>query len=196
MGHEISLLPVTKIQFERFCADTNKVPDGSYEAMLNVNESVASGKFNSEQRERLFITGVLPEEAIAFTEWLGPDYTLPTAEDWFKMKNWLENTPVEPSTLVALAETPMSADAHLIVDRLVRLLQPLNWSDLTLLHEGILEWVRKGQALVLMGSTRPQFHPLTGIPDPDHPYMLADAADRRQAIVGFRYIRYSERGRP
>ena len=189
MGHEISFLPVTKIQFETYCLEVGSVSPAAFQSMLDVNKAVSSKSFVSGQRERLFITGVLPEEAEGFTNWLGPSYTLPTAVEWIAIRNWLTDIAVEQRTLIALAETPMSIDARIIVDRLLRVVQPLNWSELTFLQDGVMEWVRKEGNVALLGSTRSEFYPLNSIPDADHPHVLADAAAKRQRIVGFRYIR-------
>ena len=75
-GLEAHLLPVTKIQFENFLKDTDRSDDAGYKEMLQLNPKASHQKFTSENREQLFITGVLPAEVTDFARWMGADYDL------------------------------------------------------------------------------------------------------------------------
>ncbi len=66
-GIEAHLLPVTKIQFEDFLQETGRSDDAEYKEMLELNPNVSHLKFTPDNREQLFITGVLPEEVTALT---------------------------------------------------------------------------------------------------------------------------------
>ena len=66
VGVEVQLLPVTKIQFECFLAEPNDFGDAWYEEVLTFNPRISYRQFMADTRERLFITGILPEEALAF----------------------------------------------------------------------------------------------------------------------------------
>lgn len=53
----VSLLPLTKLQFEVYLADLTPQGDRWYEELLALNPRVSPQRFTSEQRERLFLTG-------------------------------------------------------------------------------------------------------------------------------------------
>lgn len=82
LGMEVHLLPVTKVQFERFLAEPDAFGDTWYEEALALNPRVPSRQFTAKNRERLFLTGILPEEALAFAKWLGAGFDLPTVTEW------------------------------------------------------------------------------------------------------------------
>ena len=65
-GIEAHLLPVTKIQFEYFMKATGRSYNAGFEEMLRLNPKAAHQKFTWENREQLFMTGVLPDEVTAF----------------------------------------------------------------------------------------------------------------------------------
>ncbi len=49
---------------------------------LTLNPRVSPQRFTPEQRERLFLTGLLAAEAEAYAAWLGDGYRLPTVTEW------------------------------------------------------------------------------------------------------------------
>ena len=76
------LLPVTKVQFERFLAEPNTYGDAWYEEVLTLNPRISYRQCTAENRERLFLTGIVPEEALAFARWMGDGFDLPTVAEW------------------------------------------------------------------------------------------------------------------
>ncbi len=76
------MLPVTKIQFERFLAESHNLGDDSYKEALRLNPSVSHQQFTPDNREQLFVTGILPQEALNFARWMGNEFDLPTVEEW------------------------------------------------------------------------------------------------------------------
>ena len=60
------MLPVTKWQFEQFVTESGEIKKNQYQEMLALNPAVSLDQFKLDERERLFITGVWPEEALAF----------------------------------------------------------------------------------------------------------------------------------
>jgi hypothetical protein len=76
------LLPVTKLQFERFLCDASVYGDSWYEGLLALNPRVSPRRADAASREGLLLTGVLPDEALAFAAWCGPEYDLPTVDEW------------------------------------------------------------------------------------------------------------------
>src|SRR5712692_8216258 len=94
-GLAMSLLPVTKVQFECFLAEPNEFGDKWYEEVLAVSPRVPWRQFDTGNRERLFLTGIQPNEALAFARWLGEDFDLPTEAEWRDMAHWLINSDLE-----------------------------------------------------------------------------------------------------
>lgn len=181
----LSLLPVPKVQFERFLAEPNEYGDQWYEEVLSVNPRVSWQRFEAEQRERLFLTGILPEEALAFARWLGEGFDLPTISEWRKLDQLLTQTPLPSSVQETLTSCPMHRAAHAILRRLLRQLQPKSWGELALLRGGLIEWVRVGQEFAGLGAPRPQFLPNTFNPQHDDPVR---PLRKRVPYFGFRLV--------
>jgi formylglycine-generating enzyme required for sulfatase activity len=81
-GVEIQLLPVTKWQFAQFMAEAKTELQEAYQEMLTLNPAAAHEHFSDREREQLFVSGILPEEALAFARWLGEGFDLPTLKEW------------------------------------------------------------------------------------------------------------------
>ncbi len=158
-GIEAHLLPVTKIQFEDFLKDTGRSDDSGYMEMLELNPRVSHQKFTSENREQLFITGVLPDEVTAFARWMGEDYDLMTVMEWRCVHEEL-STVADP--LYASTDIPAQCPAVPVGELLERLkaqCQPKTLFDMTLMKDGAVEWVRLDDAWVGLGCPRHEFYP-------------------------------------
>ena len=81
-GVEVHLLPITIGQFRQFVTETEAITATEYDKLWALNMAVAPDRFRAEERERLFVTGVLPPEALAFARWLGEGFDLPTVKEW------------------------------------------------------------------------------------------------------------------
>ncbi|MCI0529260.1 MAG: formylglycine-generating enzyme family protein [Nitrospira sp.] len=81
-GVEVHWLPVTKVQLECFLAETGRLGNDWYEEVLKLNPQVSYSEFTGDHREQLFVTGILPEEALAFARWMEDRFDLPTVEEW------------------------------------------------------------------------------------------------------------------
>jgi len=92
----VSLLPLTKLQFEYYLADLTPQGDNWYEELLTLNPRVSPQRFTPEQRERLFLTGLLPAEAEAYAAWLGDGYRLPTVAEWRAIYRCFQSTAFTP----------------------------------------------------------------------------------------------------
>lgn len=184
-GLEVALLPVTKAQFERFLAEPNEFGNAWYEQVLALNPRVSWRQFGPEERERLFLTGVLPEEALAFLRWLGGGFDLPTVEEWRAMDRWLRAAPLD---VEALTQCPLHRSAQAIVRGLLRQSRPRVWGELALLRGGVVEWVREGRGFGGLGAPRPGFHPNTWNPQRDAPVRPL-RAEARLPYFGFRCVR-------
>jgi hypothetical protein len=145
LGAFVQLFPVTKPQFEKFIASDKhrEFDDKWYEGILALNPRASYRSPDAPPRERLFMTGITPEEASAFGRWMGREYALLTTEEWRTCYEWFggrATSPV-PSDLSAR----LSQDALAIWDTVEELW--LDWHrqpslrELSLMTGGVLEWV-------------------------------------------------------
>ncbi len=145
LGAYVQLLPVTKPQFERFIASGKRLDfdDRWYEEILTLNRRASYRSPDVPARERLFMTGVTPDEALAFSRWLGRDYALLTADEWRTCYEWFAGRPA-PSAPPDLFEH-LSADARavweIVEEQWLEQLRQPNLRELSLMTQGILEWV-------------------------------------------------------
>ena len=181
---EVHLLPVTKIQFERFTAEASGVDEAQYQEMLALNPTVSPEIFTADNREQLFVTGILPDEALAYARWLGEGFDLPTSGEWRAVLGALQRVP--PPRRQRLTDF-IDGDAGLIVDKLSHQLPIRTMADFTLLQGGLVEWVRHERHLVGLGAPRPEFHP--NLWDPLVNVVKPLQLDERLPYFGFRLVR-------
>ena len=151
LGAYVQLFPVTKPQFEKFLASGRQREFGDhwYEEILTLNPRASYRSPDVRARERLFMTGITPDEALAFGRWMGRDYALLTADEWRTCYEWFGGraAPSAPPELSAR----LSQDARVFWDTVEgQWLEPHGPSslrELSLMTGGILEWVaeRTGQ---------------------------------------------------
>jgi hypothetical protein len=187
VGVEIQLLPVTKWQFAQFVTETEMVTEPRLQAMLALNPAVPPEQFSVDEPEQLFITGILPREALAFARWLGEGFDLPTVKEWRATYAALRTTPLPKHGLTSeLADGLPGA----LMDKFTAHPTINSMLDFSLMRGGLVEWVRQGQSLVGLGAPRPAFQPnlwdpLTHTVKPIHP-------DERLPYFGFRLVRRGE----
>ena len=101
LGLEVGLLPCAKVQFEAFLAEPDeRFGDAWYEAVLAVNPR-DGWRLPPAAEERLFLTGVLPDEALAFLRWLGPGFDLPSVQEWLEFDAMLRDRSTDGDALGA-----------------------------------------------------------------------------------------------
>jgi hypothetical protein len=170
------LWPTTKIQFERFIAESNTLGDMWYDSVLKLNPRISYRYFDKNNYERIFISGITSEETLGFAHWLGAGYDLPTADERGKLYQMLgeENIP---------ASVPDISDcAKLIWQRLRAFKGTVR--KFTLMEEGLVEWVREGGGYTGQGRPRSSFHFNTW-----RPLEICKDYPGRQFYKGFRLIR-------
>lgn len=187
LGAYVHLFPVTKPQFEKFIASGKQqgLDDEWYMKRCALNPRASYRSPDVPMLENLFMTGISTDEALAFARWLGRNYTLLSAEEWHKCYEWFETRPA-PAPLPELAER-MSRDAlaiwEIIEERWLEQSREINFQELSLMRQGILEWVAE-----LPGK-------YYGIGDPatsnilrqiDEPVRLRGPEPRRHGNLGFR----------
>lgn len=151
----VHLLPVTKVQFEYFLAEPNPYGDTWYEEVLALNPRIAYCHCTAETQEQLFLTGILPEETLAFARWMGEGFDLPTVAEWRSIY----------TTLAAQASLSRHGLSRLETEPVRVILQQLltqrpchSLLDLSVMCGGVVEWVRQSNTWLGLGAPRPEFH--------------------------------------
>jgi hypothetical protein len=170
LGWAMHLLPIAKMQWERWLAEPDSLGDAWYDEVLQVSSRLGLPKANASNYEQLFMGGVLPEEAESFARWLGEDFQLPTSDIWRRIDKCLGEEAIEPEEMDALCNAPvLLRSAQKLLDFLIRIHKPRFWADLALMRGGLLEWVRGGpKTFGGLGAPRHEFHPLLMNPQ-QHP---------------------------
>jgi len=184
LGVEMQLLPLTKLQVADWLATSTPFGDAWYDTVLAINPDIPCSQCSAANRERLFLTGLLPAEVLVVAQWLGDGFDVPTVELWRALYDRLAME-VAPSwdSVVQLGIGP----ARHVLAALAQHLQPTTLVELALLHGGLIEWVRHGQSWVGLGAPRPQFYP--NVFDPRVDVVRPLRAGERLAPFGMRLVR-------
>jgi hypothetical protein len=174
----INIWPITKVQFERFMSETNMFGDKWYDSLLRLNPRISYKYFDKNSYERLFLTGIKPEEVISFAHWLGEDFDLLTLDEWRSVYRvfGFHSVPELPAT-------GLSTPANTIWLKLRAFSKTL--TGFALMHDGLIEWVRKGTNYIGLGTPRHSFLPNAYNPLNDEVILL----EERLFYLGFRLIR-------
>jgi len=178
------LLPITKLQFERFLAEPNSYENRWYDEVLATNPRCSPDSFEDEHREQVFLTGILPKEVQHFAEWLGVGFRVPTVTEWRAVYQTLSQLPFDSQSVDRL---PLSYAGREIIQRMVKLIEPPSVRDVALMRNGVLEWTLDETGWVGTGSPRPSFHPLIG--DPLRETHRPLSFSKRLHYFGFRLVR-------
>jgi hypothetical protein len=185
-GLTLSLLPATKLQFERFLSEPLGLSSAWYEHTLTLNPRVSFRTFVNSTREGLFMTGVTFEEASSFASWLHPHGRLPIGKEWQQFAATLQQAPFTNTMQADLLSCGMSESAGALINRLITFVKPSVLADLALIRGGILEWVRARGEPGGLGAPRPSFFSNTFDPYSDMP--LKHFASERSGYYGLRVL--------
>jgi hypothetical protein len=190
LGWAVQLWPVTKVQYERFLAEPAGPGDEWYETILSVSPRVPILDLNEKNYESAFLGGVLPEEALSFARWLGPDFELPKEGDWRAMDQELMSAALGTEDLASLRADPgFHPQGRRLLEWCLKEFQPETWGQLALLRDGLLEWVAlKDGKFGGLGSTRPTFLAVIVNPQRDEP-VTPVRPEERKPYFGFRLLR-------
>lgn len=201
LGFYVHWLPVTKVQFEYFLCEVgdSHFDTSWYEAVLALNPRVSPAAVERGNYWQALMTGVLPSEARRYARWCGPQYELPTAEQWLDVFGVLSDLP--PLELSAVLSLPgLNQRARTLLERLDEaprsMLEQLDYkrtrAEQLLLRLGVLEWVRRPGASIpwgLFGELNPAFHSLIFSPDGGEPRIPRAPEAQRVGHYGFRLLR-------
>jgi hypothetical protein len=140
-----AVLPVTKAQAEVWLGDPSGPGDDWYAEVLSVGPRAAWRAPNRPPAWQLLLTGVTPDEAARVAGWLGPAYRLPDVREWRAADRAL--SALRPEQLLRLAERIEAGAGHPAAAGVLRKLHAAGRrtaAGLTLLADGVLEWVVRG----------------------------------------------------
>ncbi len=189
LGIYMHLFPVVKPQVESFLAEARQATYDStwYAELLKLNRRLSPAARSLAHYEQLFVTGLLPDDVQAFARWSGPGYAAPTVEQWRTAFQWLEKQSV--SILPAKLERDLSPTAHRLWAGLLDELRPQTLFDLSLMRNGVVEWVSgPGGTWLGMGQPRESFYPNFHDALHDKPFEPTSLT-RRSRLFGLRLMR-------
>lgn len=184
----LQLFPIAKPQFESFLAHCTTLVNGDtwYRDLLKISPRLSPRTPDEGPYERLIATGLLFSEVEQVAQWYGPAYSILSVQQWRMSRKWLANQPM--SVPSALLENQMARPALLLWESLFRVRSPTNLLDLSLMTQGVIEWVTDGEHhAVGMGDPRQSFYP--GFHT--NPFMPTSGL-RRSKLWGSRLIRSKE----
>ncbi len=182
-----SLLPITKMQFELYLAEPGPPGPAWYEELLQVNPRCPARHFRDSEREHLFLTGITPEEALAFGNWLDPGTDLPTWEEWRFIYQALATTNKRLPITKSFEKLSLAPTARSVIDGLQSISRLMTLGQIGLAQEGVLEWVRHNREFGGCGKPRPNFWATTANPLKDTPQRPV-VANARHKACGFRLV--------
>ena len=200
-GAYVQLLPLTKVQVERFLAEPfEEFGNEWYESLLVLNARCSYNNVTARNREQAFITGMTPHEAERIAQWFGSGFDLPTRDQWCMIYRTMHSLKISD---LSVERSHLCKPARVLLERLEETLSSgsATLSSLLLFDGGLVEWVRDRaepsvaeQHWVGMGMPRSSFFNLVFNPDRDRVEPLNVV--QRAYYFGTRLVRNSRDGRP
>jgi hypothetical protein len=197
----VHALPVTKVQLELFLSDARDahLDKDWYFGLHEANQRVTARDVNSTNYWRAFATGLTPNQAERYATWCGPDYRLPTEQEWFTAFGELQT--FEPALLYELRE---SLELRQRARDLVRYLgwaldevassmdRPATGEVLTAMRYGVLEWVtsegRRSGRFTALGEPNPTFFGNLLSPERGEVLRVSEPSKTNHRAFGFRLV--------
>ena len=191
LGCYVHLLPVTKAQFAEY-AGQHEYTRSVYEKASHENPLDREAPAHTIDLENHFMTGLLPDEAVHFSTWLEETdeldgaFALPSIRQWREVYRVLKYERCEPLGSRILADCSNAA-AREVLRLVFDHREPHTLLDLSLMKDGVVEWVVEKGKWKGLGSPRSSFFPNTFDPLCDE-FAPIDV-ERRMKPFGFRLIR-------
>ncbi len=183
---EVHLLPVTWAQLKSYTAQAGvSQADQWWQDAPTTIQGIAAGEL-----EKLFVTGILPEESLAFARWMGEGFDLPTLDEWRAIYRALDCEPISVcQSMLQSVDNP----ARAVLEALLAQTQAQSLLDLSLMRGGLLEWVSQDTEWLGRGQPRQAFFPNLFDPLSDKDDQIRPIQIKRSRYFGFRLVRRNVR---
>ncbi|MBZ0274577.1 MAG: TIR domain-containing protein [Anaerolineae bacterium] len=200
----IHWMPVTKVQIEHFLTSVKDATFDSvwYSELLALNPRVTVGNINNRNYWNAITTGILPREARSYAAWCGPEYDMPTAEEWYFAFQLFNDLPQPTTTLIEHVASleGINFRAGLLVKKLGKSLvsakhfdEVIAIADQMMMRFGVMEYVyedNQRNTFVGYGETNRSFFASLYSSSMGAPQRLVDPyGGARIAHYGFRLIK-------
>lgn len=192
-------IPVTKIQFEFFMCDApdNRFDATWYDTILQMNARISPGAIRLTNYWRIFLSGITPGEAQAFSRWCGEGYHLPTLNEWNTIYKTLSQEQPAQNAIVSMGS--LRPRISTLIDKLnqVSLQATAEYgyartlADQMLMRLGVMEWVESDNLRYRwggMGETYSSFHSSLFTPNNGQPQAPNSPEEQRLHYYGLRLI--------
>jgi hypothetical protein len=185
-GLQVQLFPVLKMQLEQLLAEPNELDNTWYDEMRALNQRRSWKNYSDEKREELFVTGILPDEALRFASCLGGGFRLPTLQELRTVYHQWDRLRVSSRGLVTLVGDVIGpGPVWSILRSLIESVHGQTLAECSLMRCGVLEWVLDGEVWKGMGEPRHRFSKqLFSWHTPVSPILPV----RRNRMFGFRLV--------
>ena len=156
LGLDVHLFPVFKVQFEVFLAQQHKLGDTWYAEVLSQSPRCSWRQVDTVRFEDQFLTAILPDEIDAFARWLGPKFRLPSVAERQRLQRlWTDISAVKTARCL---ETMVSgSEVARILSHTLESRGSATLADLSLMVDGVMEWVHGTRSPKLLGQPRESF---------------------------------------
>lgn len=179
---DVHLLPVTKVQCEAFLAEPNGFGDRWYFEVLQTNPRRSWRNLAEGLPTEALLTGIHPDEARAFADWLGSGFRLPRVAEWQNLFRLWREQQLDLNVLKGGLEARMERSASALIEGRTG----HSLSELSYLSGGVLEWVWSKRGWQLLGQPAESLCP--NLFDWRVPVRPTDR-NRRCGLFGFRLVR-------
>jgi Sulfatase-modifying factor enzyme 1 len=172
------LWPITRMQYKQFLLDTGKAEEDWFKAgEPKINHENAT----QDNYESLFVTRILPQEALEYAQWMGEDYDIPSQEEWQALFKAVKRQTFR----FRLSPYGLSPEANALKKSLLTFVRaPIKFS---FLDDGLVEWVKGETQFLGRGAPRDTLFPNVWNPEKDTIRVID--VNERISYFGFRLIK-------
>lgn len=119
-----------------------------YEELMAYNARISISQINQNNYWQLFITGILPTEAVQVARWFGSGYEIPTAREWYAIYEIFKHFRADNSLIQQLVQVPgINHRVKHLIERIETVSKESNTAnhrtvaDQMLMRFGVMEYV-------------------------------------------------------